>query len=415
MGISKLTIRDVPLENQTVLLRADYNVPLLPNGKISDDFRIRSSLPTINYLLERGCKVVIISHLGRPEGNDPKLSLEPIAAHLAKLLKKDIRFVNETVGDKVYQAVKKAPSASVVVLENLRYSPLEENNDENFAKEIAKSSGAKYFIQDGFGVVHRAHASTDAITHYLPSVAGLLLEKEYNSLTQVIENPKRPLLAVFGGAKVSDKIAVIEKFIDISDRIVIGGAMANTFMNYWGYNMGVSKIEADQKEILDKIYGKAKQKVGEENIKDFIILPVDFCVSKSISESSTYRTVAYNNFQSDDIALDLGGKSIEKIKQVVAESSTILWNGTLGYAELPQFAKASAELSEAMTKNNKTSIVGGGDTADFALKWDKNGGRSFTHISTGGGAGIELLSGIELPGIKSLLDAKKKLSYTNKQ
>ena len=414
MGISKLTIRDVPLDNQTVLLRADYNVPLLPNGEISDDFRIRSSLPTINYLLDHGCKVVIISHLGRPEGRDPKLSLEPIADRLAKLLKKDIRFVNETFGDKVYQAIKKAPAKSVVVLENLRYSPLEEKNDENFAKEIAKSSGAKYFVQDGFGVVHRAHASTDAITHYLPSVAGLLLEKEYDSLTKVIENPERPLLAVFGGAKVSDKIAVIEKFIDIADKIVIGGAMANTFMAYWGYNMGASKIEPDQKEILDKIYEKAKQKTGDE-YKNFITLPVDFCVSKTISESSTYRTVAYNSFQDDDIALDLGSKSIDKIVKIVEESNTILWNGTLGYAELPQFAKASIELAEAMTKKGKTSIVGGGDTADFALKWDKNKGTSFTHISTGGGAGIELLSGIELPGVKSLLDAKNKLSYTNKQ
>jgi len=414
VGISKLTIRDVPIDNQTVLLRADYNVPLLPSGEISDDFRIRSSLPTINYLLDHGCKIVIISHLGRPEGRDPKLSLEPIADRLAKLLKKDIRFVNETFGDKVYQAIKKAPAKSVVVLENLRYSPLEEKNDENFAKEIAKSSGAKYFVQDGFGVVHRAHASTDAITHYLPSVAGLLLEKEYDSLTKVIENPERPLLAVFGGAKVSDKIAVIEKFIDIADKIVIGGAMANTFMAYWGYNMGASKIEPDQKEILDKIYEKAKQKAGDA-YKSFITLPVDFCVSKTISESSTYRTVAYNSFQDDDIALDLGSKSIDKIVKIVEESNTILWNGTLGYAELPQFAKASIELAEAMTKNGKTSIVGGGDTADFALKWDKNGGSSFTHISTGGGAGIELLSGIELPGIKSLLDAKKNLSYTNKQ
>jgi phosphoglycerate kinase len=414
VGISKLTIRDVPIDNQTVLLRADYNVPLLPSGEISDDFRIRSSLPTINYLLDHGCKIVIISHLGRPEGRDPKLSLEPIADRLAKLLKKDIRFVNETFGDKVYQAIKKAPAKSVVVLENLRYSPLEEKNDENFAKEIAKSSGAKYFVQDGFGVVHRAHASTDAITHYLPSVAGLLLEKEYDSLTKVIENPERPLLAVFGGAKVSDKIAVIEKFIDIADKIVIGGAMANTFMAYWGYNMGASKIEPDQKEILDKIYEKAKQKAGDA-YKSFITLPVDFCVSKTISESSTYRTVAYNSFQDDDIALDLGSKSIDKIVKIVEESNTILWNGTLGYAELPQFAKASIELAEAMTKNGKTSIVGGGDTADFALKWDKNEGSSFTHISTGGGAGIELLSGIELPGIKSLLDAKKNLSYTNKQ
>lgn len=412
VGFNKLTIRDVPLENSTVLLRADYNVPLLDNGDISDDFRIRSSLPTINYLLDRGCKVVIISHLGRPDGVSKKLSLEPIAARLAQLLKKDVRFVDQTTGDKVFQAIKRAPVKTVIVLENLRFSPLEEINDESFAKAIAQSSGAKYFVQDGFGVVHRAHASTDAITHYLPSVAGLLLEKEYNALTSVLDNPKRPFLAIFGGAKVSDKIAVIEKFIKIADKIIIGGAMANTFLAYKGYKMGSSKLESDQKPVLDRIYQIAEKKVGDK-VDEFIILPSDFRVTKSITPTSTFRVIDKISFQPDDIALDLGPKSTEKILEIVQNAKTLLWNGTLGYAEIKQYSVSSAELADAISKEDKTSIIGGGDTADFALKWSKQSHKSFTHISTGGGASIELLSGMELPGIKSLLDVNKKIRYTN--
>jgi len=414
VGINKLTIRDIPLENNIVLLRADYNVPLLDDGDISDDYRIQASLPTLNYLLDRGCKVVIISHLGRPEGVDSKLSLEPIAQRLAKLLRKDVRFVDKTVGDKVRQAVKRSPANSVIVLENLRFSKLEEQNDENFAKDLALSSCAKYFVQDGFGVVHRAHASTDAITHYLPSVAGLLLEKEYDMLTSVVTNPRRPLFAIFGGAKVSDKIAVIEKFIDLADKIIIAGAMANTFMSYKGYKMGASKVEANQTAVLDKIYKLAKEKVGQDKTDSFILLPVDFRVSKSISKTSTVRTVDRFGLQPDDIALDLGPKSSDIISREIKQAKTVLWNGTLGYAEINQFAESSADLADDISTKDIISIIGGGDTADFALKWSKKSHKTFTHVSTGGGASIELLSGINLPGIKSLLDAKKKISYTNK-
>lgn len=413
MGIPKLTIRDVPIEHKTVLVRADYNVPLKENGEISDDLRIRASLPTLNYLLDRGCKVVVISHLGRPEGRDPKLSLEPIAARLARLLGRDVRFVNETIGDKPKQAIKRAPGASVVILENLRYYNEEEANDSDFAKKIADASGAKYFVQDGFGVVHRAHASTVAITHYLPSVAGLLLEKEYNALTGAIENPKRPLVAVMGGAKVSDKIGVIERLIDVADTIIVSGAMANTFLAYKGYKMGASKVEPDQTEVLDKIYKKAAEKVGEK-VDDFLVLPIDLAVSKQISAHSTHRTSNINGLESDDIALDMGEKTMDKYVDIIKNAKTVLWNGTLGYAELPQFAHGSARLAQAIADNSELdSIIGGGDTADYVLKWDKTGGNAFTHISTGGGASIELLSGLKLPGIESLLDARPKLRYTH--
>jgi len=254
MTFFKRTIKDVPIDSRTVLVRADYNVPLNNKGEISDDLRIKASLPTLNYLLSKHAKVVIISHLGRPEGRDESQSLQPVASRLSELLNKEVIFVEDCIGDKVSQAVKKAPANSVILLENLRYYPEEEANNEQFAKNIATSTGARYFVQDGFGVVHRAHASTDAITHYIPSVAGLLLQREYETITSAMEKPKRPLIAVMGGAKVSDKITVIERFVNVADRIIIGGAMANTFLKYKGYNVGASKVEYVQQAVLDGIY-----------------------------------------------------------------------------------------------------------------------------------------------------------------
>lgn len=407
MNFFKLTVRDVPLDNKTVLLRADYNVPLDAKGHISDDLRIRASLPTIRYLQSRGCTVVIISHLGRPEGKDKSLSLEPIALRLAQLLSQDVRFVNDCIGDRVFQAVKRTPKGSVIVLENLRYYPEEEKDDVSFAEKIAKASTARYFVQDGFGVVHRAHASTHAITQWLPSVAGFLLEKEYTIITSAMKTPKRPLIAVMGGAKVSDKIAVIEKFVQIADSIIIGGAMANTFLSYKGAKTGASKVEQDQKEVLDRIYAAAEKKVGQ-NTDEFILLPIDLAVAKSIDPASKRHTISLSEVTSDDIALDMGDKSIEIMVKKIDSAKTVIWNGTLGYAEYPDFAHGSARLAlELAERRDIDSIIGGGDTADFALKWDGKGGSSFTHVSTGGGASLELMAGDKLPGIESLLDARQ--------
>lgn len=257
MSFFKLTIRDVPLDHQTVLVRADYNVPLNKKGEIEDDLRIRASLPTLRYLHERGCRIVIISHLGRPEGKDASLSLEPVANRLAKLLDHPVTFVDDCIGDKVVQAVKKSSPHSVTLLENLRFYKEEEADDAAFAKKIATATNARYFVQDGFGVVHRAHASTHAITLCIPSVAGLLLEREYKTITEAMEAPKRPLVAVLGGAKIADKIGVIERFVQIADKIIIGGAMANTFLNYKGFDMGASLYEKDEHEVLDRIYQAA--------------------------------------------------------------------------------------------------------------------------------------------------------------
>lgn len=406
MKFFKQTIGTVPLHGQTILLRADYNVPLKSDGSIDDDFRIRASLPTIKKLLADGCKVVIISHLGRPEGRDPKLSLEPIAQRLADYLGESVRFVDQTIGDKARMAIKRAPKRSVIVLENLRFYSEEEANDMSFAEKLAKTSGARYFVQDGFGVVHRAHASTAAITQYLPSVAGLLLEREYTTITKAMKAPKRPLVAVMGGAKVADKIDVITEFIKVADTIVIGGAMANTFMAYKGYAMGKSKFDSDEASTLDEIYTAAHDKVGGKNVDDFIILPTDLAVGKILDLNEERRNVRIDALSSDDIALDIGDKSIEKVVDVVTNAGTVVWNGTLGYAELPNFAHGSARLALALaTNSNITSIIGGGDTADFVLNWDARKGDSFTHVSTGGGASLELMAGEKLPGIESLLDA----------
>lgn len=409
MGFFKLTVRDVPIDNQTVLVRADYNVPLTKNGRISDDFRIRASLPTIQYLLDRHCKIVIISHLGRPEGVDAKFSLEPVGKRLATLIDKPVTFVDQTVGDKVKQTVKKAGSGAIVLLENLRFDPGEEADSEPYAKAIAQATGARYFVQDGFGVVHRAHASTAAITSFIPSVAGLLLEKEYESITNAINTPKRPFVAVLGGAKISDKITVIERLVKKADTIIIGGAMANTFLHYKGFAMGKSILEKDQHETLDRIYHAAAKKLGKtKSVEDFIILPQDVAVAKAIDASARRKVVPLGKIGEQDIALDVGDASIERIAKVVEKAGSVLWNGPLGYAELPAFAHGSARLALTLASHpNITSVIGGGDTADFVLKWNDNIGDGFSHISTGGGASLELMAGETLPGIARLLDKRK--------
>ena len=407
MSFFKRTIRDVPIDNKTVLIRVDYNVPLSSTGSISDDLRIRASLPTIEYLLEHHSKVVIMSHLGRPEGREAKYSLKLVAKRLSELLDCKIIFVSDCIGDKVVQAVKKAPLNSIILLENLRYYKEEEANDSAFAEKIAKSTGARYFVQDGFGVVHRAHASTEAITHFIPSVSGLLLEREFVTITGAMEKPQRPLVAVMGGAKISDKITVIERFVGIADKIIVGGAMSNTFLKYKGHHMGISVVEDSQEKVLDNIYLAAHKKL-DTSIDDFIILPVDVAVATEISEMAKRKNVKLGNLDPKDEALDIGEASIERMIKEITKAKTVIWNGTLGYAELPKFAHGSARLALSLaTQPRITSIIGGGDTADFVLKWDGEGGESFTHISTGGGASLELMAGKKLPGIESLLDAPR--------
>lgn len=406
MKFHKKTIRDVPIKGKTVLVRADYNVPMSENGEIHDDFRIRSSLPTIKKLLKEGCKVVIIAHLGRPEGRDMTLSLEPAALRLAELLGEPVRFVDRTIGNKVRMAVKRAPARSVTVLENLRFHSEEEANDLDFAKRIAQDTNARYFVQDGFGVVHRDHASTAAITLCLPSVSGLLLEKEVVSITKAMQRPKRPLVAVMGGAKVSDKIHVVDELVDKADTLLIGGAMANTFLSARGVDVGASKHETDQIETVNEIYSVATKKLARDNVDKFIVLPTDAVVARSIDDETTVRTISLSELTPDELILDIGPKTAEHFASCIAQAGTVIWNGTMGLAEREAYAGGSKAIAAAMIANpDIESIIGGGDTADFAIHWDKKKGDSFHHVSTGGGASLELMAGEKLPGIEHLLDA----------
>lgn len=408
VGFHKQTVRDVPLEGKTVLVRVDYNVPLTPAGDIDDDLRIRASLTTIEYLLDHHCKVVLISHLGRPKGKEKKFSLEVVGKRLQELTGRDVHFVDDCIGDVAKQGVKQAPIGSIVLLENLRFYDEEEANDEKFAQALADASGARYFVQDGFGVVHRAHASTAAITYRIPSVAGFLLEKEVSTISSAMSHPQRPLVAVMGGAKVSDKITVIERFVEVADQIIIGGAMANTFFVYKGIDVGCSLAERDQKETLDAIYAAAAKKVGHSNVDEFILLPTDVAVGHETKPTEKRRNVSIHSIGKNDMVLDIGDRSIETMTEAIKDAKTVIWNGTLGYAELPEFAHGSARLALSLaTQTDTQSIIGGGDTADFALKWDSAGGSSFSHVSTGGGASLELMAGEKLPGIECLLDKRK--------
>lgn len=399
-------MRDVPLSGKTVLVRTDYNVPLNENGEISDDFRIRASLPTIEYLLNQRCKVVIISHLGRPEGREQKYTLEPVAERLARLLKRPVLFVEDCVGPRVKMAIKRAPKGSLIVLENLRFYSEEEKNSLTFAKKIVQATAARYFVQDGFGVVHRAHASTAAIALELPGVAGLLLEKEVTTITKAMRRPKQPLIAVLGGAKVSDKLPLIEVIIPLASQILIGGAMANTFLAAKGVHIGKSKFEQEQIPEVEKIYELAAKKNGVTNVDDFIVLPSDVAVATEASSHARRKNVAITAIGDNESALDIGDKTIEDFVRRISQAQTVIWNGTLGLAELEPFAHGSARLALALATQTETaSIIGGGDTADFVRHWDSKEGGSFTHVSTGGGASLELMAGKKLPGVESLLDA----------
>lgn len=403
----KQTIRDVDIERQNVLVRVDFNVPLDKDGQIEDDFRIRAALPTIRHLLDSQCKIVLISHLGRPKGRDRRLSLSVVASRLAELLERPVRFVDDCVGDKVRQIIRHSPCGSVILLENLRFYPEEESDDQTFAKVLAKSTGASFFVQDGFGVVHRAHASTHAITLQLPSFAGLLIEKEYNTIIRTIEQPARPLVAVIGGAKVGDKIDLIKRFIDKADQVLIGGAMANTFLKFKGYKIGQSLFEEGQEEVLREIYRLAAEKVGPDKVDDFLVLPEDVAIGQSIDRAGQKRREArVEAIPEDEKALDIGSETIERFSRAIKTAGTVVWNGPMGVANLKTFSFGSARVALAIASSSDcVSVVGGGDTADFVLDWDGQGGKSFSHVSTGGGASMELMAGKKLPGVESLLDA----------
>lgn len=398
------TIEDVDVDGKRVLMRADYNVPLNDDGTIADDFRITASLPTIKYLTDRDAKVVIVSHLGRPKGEvNLKFSLAPVAARLSQLLGQPVRFVDDCIGEAVTDAVDQMKPGEVVLLQNLRFHPQETQNDRDFAKALAQSSRAELFVQNGFGVVHRPHASTAAITEFLPSVAGLLLEKEYVEIKSATDAPNRPLTAVIGGAKISDKMPLVRKFLEIADNVIIGGALANNFIKYDGHDVGNSLVEDGVTDLVKSIEDEAKAKYGDELEQKFI-LPKDVAVSEDGSLDSPRVEKGLNDVHSPMVIYDAGEKTIDAIEKVVENSGTVIWNGTLGMAEKEQFSRGSARLALTLAKNPQiTSVIGGGDTADFVRGWDALHGGSFTHVSTGGGASLELMAGDTLPGIAALL------------
>ena len=401
------TIRDVDVRGKQILLRAGYNVPLKKDGTIADDFRVEMSLPTIKYLLDRGAKIVIVSHLGRPKGEvDEKLSLNQVAKNLSKKLDQPVKFFENCIGEEIQMATSKMACGDVVMLENLRFHPEEEKNDRKFAQELVKSSNADLFVQDAFADTHRAHASTSAITEFLPAVAGFLVEREYTELKSAIEDPNRPLTTIIGGAKISDKIPLIEKFIDISDNIIIGGAIANNFLKFQGYNIAGSKIDPDADSTVENILKKAKKKFGDKYDDKFYI-PKDVAISENGDAWGSRVSMELDNLSNlnpESKIFDIGEKTIEEVNKVIESSGTVIWNGTLGFAENPEFAHGSARTAMALATHPRImSIIGGGDTADFVRDWDALKGGSFTHVSTGGGASLELLAGNILPGIAVLM------------
>lgn len=399
-AFAKKTVKDIPVDGSVVLVRVDYNVPLTEAGEIHDDYRIVASLPTLRYLIDRGCRVVLIAHLGRPEGAvNPAYSLEPVAMRLRELLGQPVHFVAESIGDIVKQTAKRLGAGEVLLLENLRFHAGEEANDASFAKALVQASGAAYFVQDGFGVIHRPHASTSAITAYAPSVAGLLVEKEYRMIADTMAAPKRPLTAIIGGAKVSDKLPLIERFMQIADHIIVGGALANAFLRYRGHEIGKSLYEEGVEAVIERIYAAKRS-------AELLVLPTDVAVAHGLEADARRSVVGVEDVRHDEYILDVGTDTIQAITDAISQSQTVVWNGTLGMAERDQFAVGSARTALALAQHpDVVSVIGGGDTADFVLKWDGNGGAGFSHISTGGGASLELMAGLPLPGYEALLDA----------
>ena len=393
--LNKKTIKDLEIRGKKVLVRCDFNVPIDEKGNITDDTRIRAAVPTIEYILNNGGSVILMSHLGRPKGKpDPKYSLEPIAKRIAQLTGKEVKFADDDLvtGDITKSLAKELGQGDLLLLQNMRFRKEEEENDETFSKELA--SLGDIYINDAFGTAHRAHSSTAGIAAFLPSAMGYLIEKELRIMGGVLETPERPFIAILGGAKVSDKIGVIENLIDKVDILIIGGGMAYTFLKSEGYEVGQSLLEEDKISLAGSLIKKAKEK----NIE--FLLPVDTVVAEKFAQDTEYWTVDVDSIPKMMMGMDIGEKTIELFIKKISEAKTIIWNGPMGVFEMPVFAKGTKEIARSMANSGAITIVGGGDSAAAVEKFgfaDK-----MTHVSTGGGASLEFLEGKILPGIDAL-------------
>jgi len=390
MALNKKTVRDIDVSGKRVLVRCDFNVPL-DGSRITDDRRITEAIPTIKYLLEHGASVILASHLGRPKGVSPEFSLAPVAKRLTELLGRPVNLLADCIGPEISKACSSLKPGDVVLLENVRFHPEEEANDPAFAKQLA--SLADVYVNDAFGTSHRAHASTEGVAHYLPAVAGFLIEKEIEYLGNAIENPKRPFIAILGGAKVKDKIAVIENLLPKVDKLLIGGGMAFTFLKAEGDDIGNSMLDAGSVDY-------AKQLI--EDHSDKITLPRDVVVATELSETATTQVVPVENIPDGVIGGDIGPTTEEIFSTLIHIGGTVIWNGPMGVFEMGPFAHGTKAIAEALTVCKGLTIVGGGDSAAAMEKFglaDK-----VSHVSTGGGASLEFLEGKQLPGIAALQD-----------
>jgi phosphoglycerate kinase len=396
--MDKMTVRDVEVAGKRVLVRVDFNVPIdAGTGAITDDSRIRAALPTIKYLIERQARVILMSHLGRPKGKVSKeFSLAPVAERLSKILDKKVTFTADCIGPEVEKAVAAMQAGDVLLLENLRFHPEEEAGGDDFAKALARLGDI--YVNDAFGTSHRAHASIVGITKYLPAVAGLLLEKEINTLGGLLENPEHPFVSLFGGAKVSDKVGMLRNIMSKVDCVLIGGGMAATFLKAKSYEVGTSAVEV---ESLDTAFALIKQ-AEKSGVR--LILPVDVMVAAAINSSAAGKVVPIDAIPPDEKIVDIGPKTVEAFGKELGKSRTVFWNGPVGIAEIPQFASGTDKLARLLPTLKAKTIVGGGSTAEFI---DTLGlSDKITFVSTGGGASLEFLGGKPLPGVVSLLDRK---------
>ena len=393
--MSKKTVRDIDLKGKKVFVRCDFNVPMDENQNITDNRRIVAALPTIKYLIEQNCRIILASHLGRPKGEvKPEFSLAPVAKELSKLLGQEVLMAKDVIGESAKSLAANLQEGQVMLLENVRFHREETDNDPEFAKQLA--SMAEVFVNDAFGTAHRAHASTEGVSHYLPSVSGFLIEKELKFLGDALNNPERPFVAILGGAKVSDKIGVIDSLLEKVDTLMIGGGMAYTFFKAQGYEVGNSLCEPDKCELALNLMKKAEEK----GVK--FLLPVDTRVGKEFKPDTESKTVAWTNIPEGWEGFDIGEKTIEMFKNELKTAKTVVWNGPLGLFEFDQFAIGTNEIAHALAELDATTIIGGGDSAAAVEKAglaDK-----MTHISTGGGASLEFLEGKKLPGIECLQD-----------